>query len=103
MELDDEVCLCFHVTKRKLLAHMRINVSRMRRPSQLSECGGAGTGCGWCVRYLKRLFVQQFPGLSAGDTDATLPEPSSEEHRGGRSIYLEERKTHDDNNPAAPD
>lgn len=93
MELDDEVCLCFHVTKRKLLAHMRINQSRMRRPSQLSECGGAGTGCGWCVRYLKRLFAQQFPGSDpAAEGEPALSEPTSEEHRSGRSVYLEERK-----------
>ncbi len=64
MELDDEVCLCFHVTKRKLLAYMRINQTRMRRPSQLSECAGAGTGCGWCVGYLKRLFAQNFPAAA---------------------------------------
>ena len=24
MELDDEVCLCFHVTKRKVLAFLRV-------------------------------------------------------------------------------
>ncbi len=64
MELDDEVCLCFHVTKRKLLAYMRINQARMRRPSQLSECAGAGTGCGWCVGYLKRLFRPELSGRS---------------------------------------
>ena len=45
MELDDEVCLCFHVTKRKLLSFLR--VEQPRRAGQLSECFGAGTGCGW--------------------------------------------------------
>lgn len=93
MELDDEVCLCFHVTKRKLLAYMRINQTRMRRPSQLSECAGAGTGCGWCVGYLKRLFAQNFP---ASATDPLPPadsaEPTSDEHRSGRSSYLETRQ-----------
>lgn len=89
MELDDEVCLCFHVTKRKLLAHMRINQTRMRRPSQLSECGGAGTGCGWCVNYLKRLFGQNFPASVAEPIPSE--EPTSEEHRYGRSSYLETR------------
>ena len=44
MELDDELCLCFHVTKRKVLAFLR--VQRPSRPSQMSECYGAGTGCG---------------------------------------------------------
>lgn len=90
MELDDEVCLCFHVTKRKLLAYMRINQTRMRRPSQLSECGGAGTGCGWCVGYLKRLYAQQFPADDSLDASASV-EPSSQEHQSGRSSYLENR------------
>ncbi|MCA9246037.1 MAG: (2Fe-2S)-binding protein [Planctomycetales bacterium] len=54
MELDDEVCLCFHVTKRKVLSYLRIE--KPQRAAQLSECYGAGTGCGWCRKYLKHLF-----------------------------------------------
>ena len=54
MELDDPVCLCFRVTKRKLLAFLRTQNPQVA--SRLSECGGAGTGCGWCVPYLKKLF-----------------------------------------------
>ncbi len=54
MELDDELCLCFHVTKRKVINFLRI--AKLKRPSQLSECFGAGTGCGWCRPYLCRLF-----------------------------------------------
>ncbi|MBM4000171.1 MAG: (2Fe-2S)-binding protein [Planctomycetes bacterium] len=54
MELDDELCLCFHVTKRKVINYLR--VERPDRPSQLAECFGAGTGCGWCRPYLRRLF-----------------------------------------------
>jgi bacterioferritin-associated ferredoxin len=57
MNLDEEVCLCFHVSKRKLVNYLR--VERVQRASQLSECGGAGTGCGWCRSYLERLFAQQ--------------------------------------------
>lgn len=55
MQADDEVCLCFHVTRRKLE-----NWIRLERPvvaAQLSECFGAGTGCGWCRPFLKRLFA----------------------------------------------
>ena len=37
MELDDEVCLCFHVSKRKLLSYMRINKVRMRRAGEPVE------------------------------------------------------------------
>ena len=54
MEPDDELCLCFHVSKRKVLNFVRIHQPRV--PSQLSECGGAGTGCGWCIPFLKRCF-----------------------------------------------
>ena len=56
MELDDKVCLCFRISKRKLL-----NFTRREQPkvaSQLSQCGGAGTGCGWCVPYLRKLFEE---------------------------------------------
>ena len=44
MDLDSEVCYCFHVTRRKLLAFIRVEHPRV--PSQLSQCNGAGTGCG---------------------------------------------------------
>ncbi|RLS54764.1 MAG: (2Fe-2S)-binding protein [Planctomycetota bacterium] len=84
MELDDEVCLCFHVSKRKLVQFMR--VQKPRRATQLSLCSGAGTGCGWCVKILQRLFDQG----QTGDDDR-LPEPTSEEHRSGRARYLETR------------
>ncbi|MFV2065473.1 MAG: bacterioferritin-associated ferredoxin [Pirellulales bacterium] len=54
MQIDDELCLCFHVTKRKVINYLRIE--RPRRAAQLSDCFGAGTGCGWCRPYLERLF-----------------------------------------------
>lgn len=54
MELDDEICLCFHVTKRKVTNYIRIEQPRV--PAQLADCYGAGTGCGWCRGMLKRLF-----------------------------------------------
>ena len=56
MDLDDKVCYCFHVTRRKLE-----NFARRERPrvaSQMSQCGGAGTGCGWCIPFLKVIFRQ---------------------------------------------
>jgi bacterioferritin-associated ferredoxin len=65
MEMDDPVCLCFRVTKRKLLAFLR--TQRPQVASQLSECGSAGTGCGWCVPYLKKLFEDRELGESAAD------------------------------------
>lgn len=65
MELDDTLCYCFHVTKRKIVNYIRVH--KPRRASQLADCGSAGTGCGWCVSYLKRCFEQ---GVQAGDTAA---------------------------------
>ena len=47
-QLDQKVCLCFHVSRRKLLNFLRIE--RPRVASQLSQCGGAGTGCGCASR-----------------------------------------------------
>ncbi|MDA0831775.1 MAG: (2Fe-2S)-binding protein [Planctomycetota bacterium] len=56
MQLDDKVCYCFHISKRKIVNHLRIY--QPKRVSQLSECGGAGTGCGWCIPFLKRYYEQ---------------------------------------------
>lgn len=59
MKEDDEVCLCFHVSRRKVTQFIR--VQRPVRVSQLSQCFGAGTGCGWCRPFLKRLFESEIP------------------------------------------
>ncbi len=85
MQLDDEICLCFHVTKRKILNHLRVH--RPRVPSQLSACGGAGTGCGWCIPFLKKYFEQaQRPETAASES------LSSQEYARGRGRYLREGK-----------
>ncbi|WP_146510083.1 (2Fe-2S)-binding protein [Thalassoglobus neptunius] len=83
MKLDDPICLCFHVSKRKILNYMRI--AKPRRASQLSECGGAGTGCGWCVAYLKRHFNNFQEGVADDDVDST-------EYAAGRQKHLADRK-----------
>jgi len=83
MELDDELCLCFHVTKRKVINYIR--VEKPARPGQLADCFGAGTGCGWCRTYLRRLFEQQ-RGQAAADKLAK--EPSSREYAQGRARYV---------------
>jgi len=71
VELDDTICYCFHVSKRKILNYLRIH--QPRRASQLSNCGGAGTGCGWCVPYLKRYFAEVREGTSQ-ESDRLTPE-----------------------------
>ncbi|MCA9244254.1 MAG: hypothetical protein KDA32_09885 [Phycisphaerales bacterium] len=53
MELDDDICYCYHVSLRKL-----INFARREQPtipSRMSECLGAGTGCGWCIPILCKI------------------------------------------------
>jgi bacterioferritin-associated ferredoxin len=76
MDLDAKVCLCFHVTRRKLLNYIR--VERPRVASQLSQCGGAGTGCGWCVPFLRQLF------LCSGNLD----ELSADDYARQRAEYI---------------
>ena len=56
MDPDDHVCLCYRVSLRKLQTFM--NVEKPSVASQLSDCGGAGTGCQWCVPFLRKLHAQ---------------------------------------------
>lgn len=53
MNLDDKICYCYHVSLRKLVNYVRRE--RPRKASQMSNCLGAGTGCGWCIPILKRI------------------------------------------------
>ena len=71
MELNDTICYCFHISKRKILNFQRIHSPR--RASQLSECGGAGTGCGWCVPFLRKYFDEASSSEKRID-DALTPE-----------------------------
>ena len=81
MELDDELCLCFHVTSRKVINFIR--VERPKRVGQLSECFGAGTGCGWCRPFLKKLFQQ------SSARNVVMPElPDAEQYSRQRSNYV---------------
>jgi len=85
MELDDELCLCFHVTKRKVINYLR--VERPQRESQLADCHGAGTGCGWCRPFLKKLFQA---AQSPSEADAELP--SADDYAQGRTKYVHSGK-----------
>jgi NAD(P)H-nitrite reductase large subunit len=79
MDDDDELCLCFHVTRRKVVQFIRVNKPTV--PSQLSECYGAGTGCGWCRPFLVRLMKEADPDA------AQLPDP--ETYASKRQAYRE--------------
>ena len=80
MDPDDSVCLCFGVSKRKI-----VNFCRRERPrvaSQISECLAAGTGCGWCIPFLRKLHAQ----VEAGEAEPDLP-IAPEEYARRRRIY----------------
>jgi bacterioferritin-associated ferredoxin len=79
MHPDDHVCLCFRVSLRKLTTFM--NREEPRFASQLSECLGAGTGCQWCVPFLRKIHAQ----WSAGETPQLPVAP--EEYARRRKTY----------------
>ena len=56
MDLDENICLCFHVSLRKVKKFIRLE--KPIRASQISQCYGAGTGCGWCRPYLEELLAK---------------------------------------------
>lgn len=80
MEPDEELCLCFHVTRRKVANFLRIE--KPRRVAQLAECYGAGTGCGWCRPFLQKMFAAH----QAGKPTAELPDAN--EYARSRSEYV---------------
>jgi bacterioferritin-associated ferredoxin len=84
MKPDDEVCLCFHVSLRKIRAYLKREDPPVA--SLISECLGAGTGCQWCVPILRKLHAQHRAG--------EIPElrVSAEQYASGRAHY---RKTGD--------
>lgn len=84
MDDDPEICLCFHVPRSKLLSYLR--VERPRRASQLSECFGAGTGCGWCRPILEQMFAQACGGQARSALAAGWP--GGDEYARQRAEYL---------------
>jgi bacterioferritin-associated ferredoxin len=93
MHVDDELCLCFHVSWRKVINYIRIH--RVKVPSQLAECQSAGTGCGWCRAAMKRLVDR------VGETPPDVDElqqwlediyPASSEYSAGRRQHIAEGK-----------
>ena len=86
MNLDDQICYCYHVSLRKLTNFARRE--RLRRASQMSNCLGAGTGCGWCIPILKRIFEStQVPDPDQPAETSGLPDTAAE-YAAGRREYL---------------
>ena len=114
MDPDQELCLCFHVSLRKVQKFIRLEKPKVA--SQLSQCYGAGTGCGWCRPFLKRLLEEaqsvsedRAPGLDdqilvADKPDAAPSSPAGDfpqkplhqmdpdEYAGLREQYVREGK-----------
>lgn len=82
MQPDDELCLCFHVTQRKVANYIRIE--KPRRVAQLADCYGAGTGCGWCRPFLERMFT----AAQAADSAAEANLPTAEDYARQRGDYV---------------
>ena len=79
MDHDDHVCLCFRVSRGKLEKYVRLHSPAV--PSLLSECGGAGTGCGWCIPFLKKIWERE-----------SAEELTAEEYAKRRAGYIAEGK-----------
>jgi bacterioferritin-associated ferredoxin len=92
MDPDQEVCICFHVTLRKLLQHLR--VCKPVRASQLSECYGAGTGCGWCRPVLEAMFATTNEEVYDALPDAVA-------YAQAREVYLDQQARNPQ--PTTPD
>ena len=82
MNLDAKICYCYGVSLRKL-----VNFSRRTcpdPPSRMSECLGAGTGCGWCIPFLIKI---------AADPDVFETEDMTpEQYADARKSYIQEHK-----------
>ncbi|MBX3373130.1 MAG: (2Fe-2S)-binding protein [Phycisphaeraceae bacterium] len=96
MDPDEDVCLCFHVSLRKIRAFLRRE--RPTVASRLSECLGAGTGCGWCVRSLTALHGQWASGEAEPDLGID-PQRYAEQ----RAAYRQARREAKDAGPAECD
>lgn len=83
---DDKICYCYNVPYRKLWSFARREP--LQRPSQMSQCLGAGTGCGWCIPILQRIFE------NARQADNTAPEleMTPEEYAERRQAYIREAR-----------
>lgn len=86
MELDDQICYCFHISKRKIVNYVRIHQPVVA--SQISECSGAGTGCGWCIPYLKQIFSDSKKNAVANAPETASQEVSPEEYAALREEYI---------------
>ena len=81
MHPDSKLCYCFHISQRKIVNWVKRE--QPRRASQISECFGAGTGCGWCVPFLVKIHQQLVLGQEVDDEEL-----SAEAYEALRSEYI---------------
>ncbi len=82
MKPDDKICYCYGVSARKLVNFARR--TRPQRPSRMSECLGAGTGCGWCIPFLVKI---------AEDPDRfRVEEMTADEYAEARQTYIKTKR-----------
>lgn len=84
MNPDDEICLCYHVSLRKLVNFARREKPKI--PARMSECLGAGTGCGWCIPILCKIAKM------AEQPDQFHLDLSSAEYAAQRAKYRDEKR-----------
>jgi bacterioferritin-associated ferredoxin len=96
MNVDDELCLCFHVSWRKVINYIRIH--QIKLPSQLAECQSAGTGCGWCRKAMRQLVDK----VSESPPNADELQRFLDEAYPSPSLYADGRRAHIDSGKGRP-
>ncbi|MAI67533.1 MAG: (2Fe-2S)-binding protein [Phycisphaerae bacterium] len=84
MNKDDNVCVCHKVSLGKLQSYTKREQPKVA--SQLSECLGAGTSCGWCIPFLEKIHKHHAEGK---EDDLGL---GAEDYCEKRIAYLIEKK-----------
>ena len=91
MDLDENICLCFHVSLRKVKKFIRLE--RPVRASQISQCYGAGTGCGWCRPFLEKLLTDaQNEEKTESDEATDLQQMTPQQYAKMRETYVDQGK-----------
>jgi len=84
MKPTDHVCLCYRVELGKVCKYLKREDPQVA--SLISECLDAGTGCGWCVPYLKELHRKH----KAGDELTIDGAPA--EYASGRQAFKQDKR-----------
>ncbi|MDP6542316.1 MAG: hypothetical protein QF444_00750 [Phycisphaerales bacterium] len=89
MKPEDYICVCHRVPLCKLQ-----NFIKREKPvvtSQLSNCLGAGTACGWCIPFLEKIHRQ----YKTGKTMVLTVDFDSYSER--RNVFNAKKSEHKDN------